>query len=393
MEHRSGIYVITNTINGKQYVGQSIDIDKRIKQHFRDLKAGRDSSHMQRAYNLYGKEAFAADIIEYCDIDKLDDREIYWIAELDTFENGYNLTLGGVGTRGHTISEETREKFRNRPRHRGKDSPLYVTSLKDRLSPEKYAEAVKHLSESLRKVHPRGKPVTCLNDKRTFGCAREASEFYNITIGEITRLCRNGVGRTFIKDENGYPYVFVLAEKFKEMSDEDIANRLEIELNRNSGSSHHNAKVIVNLNTREVFDCMRDAAASCDIGPTNISSCLRGITSGAGWDNDGRRIAWAYYDDYVKMSNEDIEKKIADVNTFFGPGAKNNCVKPVRCKTTGEEFGSTTECATFYGIDITCVSRCCKGKQRCAHTKDGTELTFEYITYSDTRVPTDAGLG
>ena len=47
----------------------------------------------------YGKEHFFIELIEECPIEKLNEREQYWIAKKDTYHNGYNATIGGDGKR------------------------------------------------------------------------------------------------------------------------------------------------------------------------------------------------------------------------------------------------------------------------------------------------------
>lgn len=92
MEKICGIYKITNKINGKMYIGQSVDIyDRWIKE-----KAPSAQKYaLQRAFDKYGRENFNFEIIERLKPDKLNEREIYWIAYYDTYNNGYNETLGG----------------------------------------------------------------------------------------------------------------------------------------------------------------------------------------------------------------------------------------------------------------------------------------------------------
>lgn len=53
----AGVYVIKNNVNGKQYVGSSIDLHMRRIQHFSKLRCGKHiNSHLQNAYNKYGYE-------------------------------------------------------------------------------------------------------------------------------------------------------------------------------------------------------------------------------------------------------------------------------------------------------------------------------------------------
>lgn len=54
-----GIYCITNTIDGKRYIGSSKNTKQRKYKHFYYLKAGTHPNiHLQSSYNKYGKEVF-----------------------------------------------------------------------------------------------------------------------------------------------------------------------------------------------------------------------------------------------------------------------------------------------------------------------------------------------
>lgn len=95
---KSGIYKITNTINGKVYIGQSININKRFKTHLSDLKYNRHHNiYLQKSFNKYGPEAFEFKVIKFCPIEKLDDLEKKYIFEYNSINEvfGYNLVDGG----------------------------------------------------------------------------------------------------------------------------------------------------------------------------------------------------------------------------------------------------------------------------------------------------------
>ena len=115
------IYKITNTLNGKFYVGKTKQkLSRRITQHKYDSKKG--SLGLGAAIRKYGWENFTVEVIETCPIDKLNEREIFFIAELDCKSpNGYNLTDGGDGGRGLSPNKETRDKIsaklKGRPAH------------------------------------------------------------------------------------------------------------------------------------------------------------------------------------------------------------------------------------------------------------------------------------
>lgn len=96
-----GIYKITNTINGKSYIGQSVDIYRRWKREKEDSNNINSRSYdypLMKAFRKYGIENFNFEIIEECKIEELNENEIYWIDFYDTFFHGYNQTLGGDTT-------------------------------------------------------------------------------------------------------------------------------------------------------------------------------------------------------------------------------------------------------------------------------------------------------
>ena len=91
----SNIYVITNKLNGKQYVGQThFSIDERFKRHIADSK--KHDRPLYRAFKKYGIENFVISLLE--ETNEPNKREIYWIQKLNTYSDGYNATIGGEGT-------------------------------------------------------------------------------------------------------------------------------------------------------------------------------------------------------------------------------------------------------------------------------------------------------
>lgn len=90
------IYKIENSVNDKIYVGQTTrTISIRWKEHLRDYKI--KDTRLYRAMRKYGTEAFRISEIEKCLNKTLNEREMYWISELDSYHNGYNSTYGGDG--------------------------------------------------------------------------------------------------------------------------------------------------------------------------------------------------------------------------------------------------------------------------------------------------------
>ena len=100
---KTGIYQIRNTVNGKIYVGQSVNIKERIAQHkykaFDKNEPGYRSA-IHKAFRKYGVDAFEFSILEECSLEDLDNREKYWIKHLSSATpNGYNILPGGQNSR------------------------------------------------------------------------------------------------------------------------------------------------------------------------------------------------------------------------------------------------------------------------------------------------------
>jgi len=65
---KSGIYCITNTTNGKIYIGSSVNVYKRLQTHFRELRRGvHHGNYIQRSYSKYGADSFRAQVLLYCE--------------------------------------------------------------------------------------------------------------------------------------------------------------------------------------------------------------------------------------------------------------------------------------------------------------------------------------
>ena len=90
-----GIYRITNKINGKSYIGQSIHIERRWEEHCKPSS----SSLISKAIHKYGKINFLFEILEECQIEDLDLLEQYWIKKENTISPfGYNIALDTSST-------------------------------------------------------------------------------------------------------------------------------------------------------------------------------------------------------------------------------------------------------------------------------------------------------
>lgn len=110
----AGVYLISNNVNGKCYVGSTVHLDQRRREHFSRLANNKHiNAHLQNAYNKYGREAFDFEILETIDIDdnikdKLLKREQFWI---DNLKPEYNVLLVAGSNLGYHHTEETKKKI------------------------------------------------------------------------------------------------------------------------------------------------------------------------------------------------------------------------------------------------------------------------------------------
>jgi len=94
-----GIYKITHRVTGKAYIGQSIDIFRRWKEHISFGENKETWQVIKKALHKHGITEFIFEILEECSKEDLNNREIYWISYFNTFskdrKNGYNMSRGG----------------------------------------------------------------------------------------------------------------------------------------------------------------------------------------------------------------------------------------------------------------------------------------------------------
>lgn len=110
----SKIYIITNDINDKVYIGKTTlpTIEDRFKRHKIDShKETLSKRPLYNAMRKYGTEHFHIALLEECDVNIDNERESYWIEYYDSYHNGYNATMGGDGK--HYLDYEKIREFVN----------------------------------------------------------------------------------------------------------------------------------------------------------------------------------------------------------------------------------------------------------------------------------------
>ena len=219
----SGVYQIYNTVNGKRYIGSSIHIEQRFKEHLRNLRTNKHANaHLQSAWNKYGEHSFVFEEVELCEPDqclKIEQEYIDYYHAADR-KFGYNIDPYADHT-GNTLSEETRKKISEKAKGRkwskeqrenwskimiGRKKPKQSQTMKQKyangefslprfneVSEEKRKSWSANISKAVRKRYsdysnrPKGYwlKVNFSNDVKYYPSLREASRQLGIDKGAI----------------------------------------------------------------------------------------------------------------------------------------------------------------------------------------------------------------
>jgi group I intron endonuclease len=125
-----GIYWIFNKFDGKCYIGQSKNCNKRFKDHKIMLSCNKHSNpHLQSAWNLYGSENFKFEVLEECEPEELNALELEWLNYFGGYNNSETYNQGSIT--GGSISEEVKLKIGRANKYKRLGKPLSAeTKLK-----------------------------------------------------------------------------------------------------------------------------------------------------------------------------------------------------------------------------------------------------------------------
>ena len=182
------IYLITNRINGKKYVGQT---SRTIEQRFNEHASCRRTA-IDKAIAKYGRENFTVEELETCEIvEQANEREQYWIAFCGCMApKGYNLTTGGKSNALKPVSQETRKNMSASAKRRAQ-------------TPEGRAQ----LLANLEKAH------TATAEKRRNG---------EVQVSQKARDNMSASAKQRVKTPEGHANMVTASEKAKEVLEEKL---------------------------------------------------------------------------------------------------------------------------------------------------------------------------
>ena len=250
-----GIYMIKNLINGKVYIGQSRGIKNRISRHKSDLRKNKHgNSHLQFSWNKYGIDNFEFSIVEECEVENLNDREIFWINFYESVDKnkGYNQkTGGGVG---FILSDDYIKNMRD---------------VKDKIA--------------ILQIDFDGNII------KEWSGAREASKILNISQSCIWS-CVNNKRRTYKK------YIWVEKKKYD-------CNTFNAS-NYKQGQPKTIAQVDFNYNLIKIWNGASEAQKSGDFDSSCIIKCCKYKKK------YHKNYLWFYYEEY--KNNKYIKNKLSN---------------------------------------------------------------------------------
>ena len=236
------VYKITNKLNNKIYIGQTINpIEQRWREHKNDKKGF--CRYLFNAFNQYGRDNFEIKILSKCNsMDEMNHRETYYIRLFNTLApNGYNILPGG-GNR--IVGEETRKRQSSslkgklvgkkngmfgKGKMAGDKNPMFgkkrteearkkiSQKLKGRTFSDSHKENISEANRGKKKskVHRdmlsegnnwRKVPIFCPTNGKTYQSIMSAARDLNLPSGNISRVingkCRSIKGFTFSKIGN-----------------------------------------------------------------------------------------------------------------------------------------------------------------------------------------------
>lgn len=153
---QSGVYQIVCKPTGKVYIGSAVWLAKRKRYHREDLLKGKHhSQHLQKAWNKYGADAFGYSVLEYCEKEKIIEREQFYIDLLKSSdrEHGFNIQPKAYSNLGMKFGPEMKAKISAARKKTGCTLSIeQIEELRERMKGNSFSVGLKHSELSKEKM-------------------------------------------------------------------------------------------------------------------------------------------------------------------------------------------------------------------------------------------------
>lgn len=342
-----GIYKITNKVNGKCYIGQSIHIKKRFQEHIKS----KFNTPLCKAFKKYGIDNFTFEVIEECEEKKLNEREIYYIKFFHSCvdEYGYNLTYGGDGNIAG-VSEITKNKLSEC--RKGKKNPMFGRKLSKKSLAKRsiaYKNTLKNMPEEQRQqwfknigIAQKGKIIS--NEQRQ-KISKSLKEFYKNHPEKRQEISEKGKGKKRNKK---------FCEKLK-----------KIKVKQMRSWCKRLMQYDLQGNYIATYDSLREAEEKTGVIRTSISKCCIGKMYTAGG------YKWGYDEEFNNKYRKPAFKAITPKKPLKGyakhqPKQWKKIYQYDRDWNYIKTFDSLTQAANEYGLKSV-LSKVCLGERPTAY--------------------------
>ena len=329
LRNKCGVYQIRNKKNNKVYIGSSCILSRRLNNHFKRLRKNTHvNKHLQNAWNKYGEHSFTFEIVEFCTQEQQYKIEQYWI---DYFRNkhlSYNANPFAAqppnmkGQPSYIRTAEIRAKMSQVHKQRYKEHPeLRIKMSLDRIG------------KNMGKDHVNSIPVVCLETGVEYGGISEAKR--KTGCAGVSGCCS---GRIHETNELHFMY----KKDYEKLNEQQIE---EIIFTNNTSVQ------VVCLETRKCYKKLVEAQADTGVDRNDIRDCCRGK------QKEAKGTHWVYYEDYKKLTEEQIQEILKQKNT-------SKCWKRCKCMETGEIFPTARAAGRAFGTGGATISEICLGKRK-----------------------------
>lgn len=325
------IYKITNLVNGKMYVGQTSEsIHQRWNEHKYDASYSKSKCYncaLHRAIRKYGPENFNISLLEEVDNSLLNEREMYWIKRCNSFKSGYNMTLGGEGSR--TLDYDKIFELW--------DNGFGIKRISEivKCSDVQAREILKGYSNySKKESNKRGARIFNKivvqydldgNFLATYLSATEASNITGIGRSNILAVCRFEQ-----KTAGGYQWRFEGESPYNDVR---------------AGVKKPIKQFYLDGTLKAIFESAAEAAKHLNCTESAICNACRGIT------RSSHGYLWRFADDDLDIENANVKVRVRD----------RRVVQYTLDGIYVSTFNNANEAADFVGVSYKAIYNACTG--------------------------------